>query len=561
MDVDIGEGPAAEAVRAQPHDFSVCYDGGGVAEPPWCKAIVEGSAVARAHYTEQVVPNFPMCARVRKTSVRLLSLIRPLKLTQGSLCLFKQGGCGAEELAMRRRAEISSALVDVGPGTIGTVRAWLQRSDDAAALANAVGTSSRVHIWTSPVDAAAELARWLGPGGLLERAPFKTQRTSAHEHLAYVYRLLLGAHSTRQSAAKIEQARIHRPRACHERKAQQGLCVSVFQRLWHARYALQQAGELFGASAAFKCAAPYKDADAVERPSCTPEGIAATALRGSLASSSSSIFSSPPPPVVEASAQGLADADSDDLAALSSCIGGPAARAGEGLGLGDVLRAVCDEPRSSLALGMNHADPGSRSRNPPLLVVMVGNGLSNRARTIAAALVLAQRSGRRLALLWPLDAHCRAAFDDLYAWPEQQPFYAVDADSSRDSKNDDNGGGMRRSSQARDGRSAGGDLLPPLVVSFDLDVPPELIDDLFRRALLGRGGGGSKGSDSTPGAFVYSFWHSPVMDLSIAVGGLRHVYLRSSYWLVSEVTKQARFRCGRPVTAWSNGALCFFFAC
>jgi hypothetical protein len=235
---------------------------------------------------------------------------------------------------------------------------------------------------------------------------------------------------------------------------------------------------------------------------------------------------------------------------------------------------------------------------------------------------MVQRSGRRLVLLWPRDAHCRATFDDLYAWPATGIEGALDDDGDNDDGDKDNaddddnyddddgsGGGGGHRGDGGDGGDGVNDgpcdnacddgggtesnqeplsveahgscgrekgrcnemsatkrrrgrrdallfpgpplLYAPLVATFDLDFPPELVDDLFKRAV------------PASRMHVYSFWHSPILDLEttgstqhVEVNGgaaaskvsadegqhdngaicsarSRHVYVRSSYWLVS----------------------------
>jgi hypothetical protein len=54
--------------------------------------------------------------------------------------------------------------------------------------------------------------------------------------------------------------------------------------------------------------------------------------------------------------------------------------------------------------------PGAR----PALVVRPEGGLSNRMRALASARAFAALTGRRLVAVWLQDAHCRAAFHDLF---------------------------------------------------------------------------------------------------------------------------------------------------
>jgi hypothetical protein len=50
----------------------------------------------------------------------------------------------------------------------------------------------------------------------------------------------------------------------------------------------------------------------------------------------------------------------------------------------------------------------------PALVVRPEGGLSNRMRALASARAYADLTGRRLVVVWLQDAHCRAAYHDLF---------------------------------------------------------------------------------------------------------------------------------------------------
>lgn len=164
---------------------------------------------------------------------------------------------------------------------------------------------------------------------------------------------------------------------------------------------------------------------------------------------------------------------------------------------------------------------------------MVGNGLSNRLRAVASAVLLARRSHRRLLLLWPLEAHCRARFSDLFNISSLAMNKAdfVDEINNHGINNDD-------------------DDDSPIVVEFPLDYPPDVVDDFFTSLAI-------KGSKQV-NTYIYSFWNSPVMKLGVHDStqrfncglssneslllepslvenfGAHHVYARSSYWLVSQ---------------------------
>lgn len=63
--------------------------------------------------------------------------------------------------------------------------------------------------------------------------------------------------------------------------------------------------------------------------------------------------------------------------------------------------------------GMTVADPLVHHRTRPCLFVDVQHGLGNRLRAMASAFVIAQRTGRRLVVIWVPDHHCEAKIDDL----------------------------------------------------------------------------------------------------------------------------------------------------
>ena len=67
--------------------------------------------------------------------------------------------------ATGRAAETAGILAEPRAGTVGSIVAWLQHMEHPPNPELAVGTLSRVHIWTNASAAASEFRSWLqGPG-------------------------------------------------------------------------------------------------------------------------------------------------------------------------------------------------------------------------------------------------------------------------------------------------------------------------------------------------------------------------------------------------------------
>jgi len=489
-----------DQVRLEAYAYELCYHGGGT-EPPQCKPLIEGNRKTMpVHYTEEGVDK------------------------------------GSETQSIWAVAE---------PNGLATVTAWLQRieSSQLAHPAAALAPPATVHLWENATAAAIEFQCWLSiPNhedtteekvddmNCAEAAgrvpPLKplidpSERAAIFNHLGFA---LLDNHRFAESAHAF-------------------YCVEAIQRSISS-----------GSGTTVKAGSSSRVQGDIPSE-CSP-GYATSAAHSMSMRAEGTVLSNAGCNTFGSSLQAN-ECRAATVLQYAPCVGEASVEAAVALGLDEVLAALCrqsddeaDEVTNaspyqntkasrseSLREGVSSPhkklkDAQKMKSDKPLLVIMVGNGLSNRLRAVASAVLLARRSHRRLVLLWPLEAHCRAHFSDLFNGSSLaiNKAYFVDEIDNHGVNNDD-------------------DDESPLVVEFPLDYPPDVVDDFFASLAI-------KGSKQV-NTYIYSFWNSPVMNLGVhdsthrLNGGLssneslldpslvenhgaHHAYARSSYWLVSQ---------------------------
>ena len=520
-----------DKVRSEVYAYETCYHGGGP-EPPQCKPLVEGNAKsAQVHYTED-------------------------------------GGDKSSETPNIWAVAASNGLA--------TVTAWLQRieSEQLPHPRAALAPPATVHLWENASAAAIEFERWLN----VPHAGYGT------------------VESDYDSASEVVEMKVQPLTPILDPSAR----AAIFN---HLGFALLDKHRYAESAHAFHCV------EAIQRISSSDATInvgSELRVQGSIPHECSPGYSTAPnhSPAKNPDTKALMNAGCHSHGASISfdecraatilryalCVGESSAEAAVALGLDDVLSVLCPAPDqesdavSNESAGWSTEMAGNDeldSRAPPpqkkiqkkakvqtikpLLLVMVGNGLSNRLRAVASAVLLARRSHRRLVLLWPLEAHCRARFSDLFnvtalsssikGSKRRDDSYAC---NNSDSSCRDDCLGCDKKNVSHEFSNAnfedefydddlddGDDDATPLVMQFVLDCPPDVVDDFFESLVIA----GSKPVKT----HVYSFWFSPTMDLkslthtldaredissseTLTVGPRRahHAYARSSYWLVSK---------------------------